>query len=220
MMEGLLMISHKSVLLADQIFDQLENDILCGKYQRGEVITENKLSEELGVSRTPVRDALRRLTHEHLIADTAKGSVVIGISTQDMLDGFEVRARLESLAASRAAEEIPPEGLKKLKETLDLQEFYTLKDDPDHIRILDSTFHETIYRYSGSTTLYEILLISLKKVRKYRLVSVTDNERAKKSVVEHKEIYDAIAAGDKEAAAAAVLTHINNARNHILETKL
>lgn len=214
------MITHKSGLLADQIFEKLENDILCGTYQRGETITESGLSSALGVSRTPVRDALHRLMHEHLISDNGKGYSVIGISTEDMLDGFEVRYRLEGLAASRAAEAITDEGISELRDTLDLQEFYTTKDDPDHIRVLDSTFHEIIYRFCGSTTLYETLLASLKKVRKYRLVSVSDNDRAKLSVAEHRAIYEAIAARDPKAAEKAAMSHIYNARNHIVKTKL
>ena len=65
------MLDHRTVSLADQIFEQLENDILSGKFERGEILTETKLSESMGVSRTPVREALRRLEQEHLIEDTA-----------------------------------------------------------------------------------------------------------------------------------------------------
>ena len=67
------MIEHKTISLADQVFDHLENDILSGKYQRGEILTESKLSTELGVSRTPIREALRRLEQEHIIEESGKG---------------------------------------------------------------------------------------------------------------------------------------------------
>ena len=70
---------HKTVSLADQVFEHLETDILGGKYQRGDILTENKLSETLGVSRTPIREALRRLQQENLIVETGKGSLVLGI---------------------------------------------------------------------------------------------------------------------------------------------
>ena len=73
------MYQHKSISLADQIFEKLEKDILIGKYSFGEVLTETKLSEELGVSRTPVREALRRLAQEKLIKETQKGTIVLGI---------------------------------------------------------------------------------------------------------------------------------------------
>lgn len=74
------MIEHKTVSLADQVFEHLETDILSGKYQRGEVLTESKLSLELGVSRTPIREALRRLEQEHIIEESGKGAVVLGIT--------------------------------------------------------------------------------------------------------------------------------------------
>ena len=71
------MIEHKTVSLADQVFEHIETDILIGKYQRGEILTESRLSAELGVSRTPIREALRRLLQENLIEETGKGSVVM-----------------------------------------------------------------------------------------------------------------------------------------------
>ena len=77
------MIIHKPVSLADQVFEQLESDILTGKYQRGEILTEMKLCEELGVSRTPVREALRRLEQEHIIEECGKGMLVLSITAED-----------------------------------------------------------------------------------------------------------------------------------------
>ena len=97
---------HKTVSLADQVFEQLETDILSGKYPKGEVLTELKLTAEMGVSRTPVREALRRLQAEHIIEESAKGMVVMGISKQDLADIFEIRAHLEGLTARKAAENI------------------------------------------------------------------------------------------------------------------
>ena len=71
--------NFKSTSLADQVFDKLENDIIHGLYAKGEILTELKLVEQLGVSRTPIREALRRLEQERLITDTGKGSMVLGI---------------------------------------------------------------------------------------------------------------------------------------------
>ena len=74
---------YKTVSLADQVFERLEADILSGRFKRGETITELQLCAELGVSRTPVREALRRLYQEHLVEDSGKATVVLGISPQD-----------------------------------------------------------------------------------------------------------------------------------------
>ena len=81
-----MMTEHKTVSIADQIFEQLERDILAGEYERGEILTEAKLSEKLGVSRTPIREALRRLAQEHIIIETTRGASVVGINKDDMRD--------------------------------------------------------------------------------------------------------------------------------------
>ena len=89
----------RTVTLADQVFERLESDIIQGVYPRGEVLTELKLVEQLNVSRTPIREALRRLEQEHLIADTGKGSVVLGITAEDLVDIMDIRCKIEGLRA-------------------------------------------------------------------------------------------------------------------------
>ena len=105
------MIDHKNVSLADQVYEVLENDILSGKYARGDILTESKLCEKLGVSRTPIREALRRLEQENLIKETVKGSLVVGISEKDLDDIFIIREQLEGLAAASAAENFNDEQI-------------------------------------------------------------------------------------------------------------
>ena len=86
------MIEHKTISLADQVFERLETDILSGKYAPGDVLTEMKLVVDLGVSRTPIREALRRLEQERLIEDTGKGSRVLGITDGVMRSLITLRA--------------------------------------------------------------------------------------------------------------------------------
>ena len=127
----------RTVTLADQVFERLESDIIQGVYPRGEVLTELKLVEQLNVSRTPIREALRRLEQEHLIADTGKGSVVLGITAEDLVDIMDIRCRIEGLASYYAAKNVSPEGLARLRHILDLQEFYFEKHDAEHLREMD-----------------------------------------------------------------------------------
>ena len=127
--------NHKMLSIADQIFNELEHDILIGVYAHDELLTEVKLSETLGVSRTPVREALGRLAQEHIVEMTSKGARVLGITEKDIEDIYAIRYRIESLAAKWAAENADEQGLKELKRMLDLQEFYTEKDDHDGISI-------------------------------------------------------------------------------------
>lgn len=210
------MIEHKTVSLADQVFEHLENAILSGKYSRGEVLTESKLSTELGVSRTPIREALRRLEQEHIIEESGKGSVVIGITEKDLEDIFLIREKLECLAASLAAKHRTEEQLAELKEILELQEFYLEKQDAERIKHMDNRFHSTLYRLSGSMSFYDTLVPLHKKIQKYRRASVESKSRAVDSVREHRVVFEAIAAKDEVAAAEAAKQHVENAYRHII----
>ena len=210
------MIEHKTISLADQVFDHLENDILSCKYQRGEILTESKLSAELGVSRTPIREALRRLEQEHIIEESGKGSVVIGINEKDLEDIFMIRKSLECQVAALAAKNRTEEQLKQLREALEFQEFYLNKKDPDQIKLMDSRFHETLYKLSGSTAFYDTLVPLHKKIQKYRRASVTNSSRAEASVAEHRKIYEAIEAKNTALAAKYASEHVENAYKHIM----
>ncbi len=209
------MIEHKSISLADQVFEHLETDILSGKYQKGEILTESKLSLELGVSRTPIREALRRLEQEHLIEEAPKGVIVVGISDKDLADIFEIRAALEGKAAFLAAQNYTQEQMTIVREALEFQEFYLGKHDPDRIKSMDSRFHETIYKMSGSTIFYDVLMPLHKKILKYRKASVSDSSRAAASVAEHRAIYEALLARDAQLAERLISEHLDNAYKHI-----
>lgn len=91
----------KGASLADTVFLRLEEDILSGRLKTGDILTELRLSEELKVSRTPIREALRRLEQEKLIRESGKGSVIIGVGIEDLKDIYEIRSRIEGLAAYR-----------------------------------------------------------------------------------------------------------------------
>lgn len=210
------MIEHKTISLADQVFEHLESNILSGKYQRGEILTESKLSAELGVSRTPIREALRRLGQEHIIEESGKGSVVIGINEKDLADIFMIRKSLECQAAALSAQNRSEEQLKELKEALEFQEFYLEKHDAEQIKLMDSRFHETLYKLTGSTAFYDTLVPLHKKIQKYRRASIENKSRAAASVAEHRKIFDAIEAQNAQLAAKYALEHVENAYKHII----
>ena len=209
------MIEHKSISLAEQVFDRLETDILSGKYQPGEILTELKLVADLGVSRTPIREALRRLEQEHIIEMTQKGILVLGVSPKDLEDILEIRTRIEGLAAYMAALNITDEQLEELRETVELQEFYVPKRDADRINGMDSRFHLLIYRFSGSVPLYDTLMPLHKKVLKYRKASVENEVRSTHSSQEHRAIFEAIAAHNAPLAEKYMMEHIANAKDYI-----
>lgn len=210
------MADFKSVSLADQVFEKLENDIITGFYPRGEILTELKLVEQLGVSRTPIREALRRLEQERLIADSGKGSIVLGITEEDLLDIMNIRQRIEGLAAYYAAQNMTEEGRQKLTHIVDLQEFYHEKGDADRLQQVDDEFHDMICELSGRTVLMDTLIPLHRKTRRFRRISMQDKSRTVKTKVEHRAIYDALMAADADRAMDLTTQHIANAKDHMI----
>lgn len=214
---------HRSISIADQIFEKLERDILSGQYPRGEILSEMSLAKQLGVSRTPVREAIRRLEQENILEETGRGLMVVGISTEEMQDMYEIRLQLEGLSARRAAERITGDELAEMRDTLDLQRFYAEKkgeNSSDQIKNLDSQFHEQLYRASGSKAYCDTLFSLHKKISKFRMASVSKQSRALQSIEEHETIYCALAAHDGEAAAKAAIEHTKHALDRIAQIEV
>ena len=209
--------NYKSTSLADQVFDKLENDIIQGIYKRGELLTELKLVEQLGVSRTPIREALRRLEQERLIEDTGKGSRVLGITEEDLQDIMNIRERIEGLAAYYAAVNLTPEGLKELTHIVDLQEFYFSKRDKEHLREVDDQFHDLICALSKRSVIADTLMPLMRKTRRYRRISIDDWERTTNTMNEHRAMFEAIASGNAELADQLATAHIVKAKRHMIE---
>ena len=205
----------KSISLADQVFEKLENDIISGVYPRGEILTELKLVEQLNVSRTPIREALRRLEQERLIADTGKGSLVLGITLEDLEDIMDIRLRVEGLAAYYAAKHITPENAQNLQKTCELQDFYYAKGDIESLRQMDDEFHRMIYDLCGRAVLQDTLRPLHRKTQRYRRNSLVT--RSAVSIAEHKAICDAIVSADADRAQELTCQHIENAKKTMIE---
>lgn len=210
------MSEFKTVSLADQVFEKLETDIITGVYARGEVLTELKLVEQLGVSRTPIREALRRLEHERLIQDTGKGSVVLGITLEDLEDIMNIRMRIEPLAAYYAAKNITAEGVEMMRQISELQDFYFSKEDTERLRMMDDRFHDAIFKLCGRTVLKDTLRPLHRKTQRYRKSSIASRERQECSVREHKAILEAICSGNAELAEKMSGEHIRQAKESMI----
>ena len=208
---------YKPVSLADQIYEQLENDIITGVYPRGEVLTEMRLVEQLGVSRTPIREALRRLEQERLIEDAGKGSRVLGITEADLFDIMTIRERVEGVAAYYATINMTPEGKKELTHLVDLQEFYFEKRDAERLRQVDDQFHDAICYMSKRSVIIDTIVPLMRKTRRYRRIAMDDWDRVPHTKREHFEIYQAIVSGNAELAEELTSKHISNAKIHMLE---
>lgn len=200
-----------------KVYIQIQNDILNGKYKLGESLIETKLSEELGVSRTPIREAFRQLELEGLVQSIPnKGVIVKGISSQDIEDIYTIRMMIEGLAARWATEKITERELSELKEAIDLEEFYTIKNDIGHLLQFDTQFHDIIYTASKSAPLIHTLSTFHHYVQRARSTSLNTPGRAQKVLDEHKAILQAIIEKDSEKAEKLTTEHVRNASQNLL----
>ena len=207
-----------SASLEEKVYLSLEEQIISQQLRPGEAVTEMKLSRELGVSRTPVREALQRLDREGLIKLIPnKGAVVLGISEQDLIDIYKIRMRLEGLAARIAAEKKDEELCRELGDNVDLTGFYMAKGDIEKVKNLDSEFHDIIYRCCESRMLGKTLSELHRYIASYRKLSLAASGRIDRSLAEHKEIYDAISNGNADAADALMSEHVERALENLLK---
>lgn len=211
---------YKRVSLVDRVFEKIEDDILFGRYPRGEVLTEMRLAEELGVSRTPIHDALLRLAEERLIEDNGRGFTVLGITREDVEDIMEIRHNVEGLASYYTTLNRTQETLDELLHIVELQEFYTAKGDRDRTKEMDDQFHSAICRLCKHNVISDTLIPLHKKIQRYRRASIADEARMKRMAEEHRSIYEAIAAGDAEQAKKLTQLHVENARKNMLKEKV
>ena len=204
--------------LRRKVFAIIEEAVLNDKYKKGESLIESKLATELGVSRTPIREALTQLEHEGLVQLIPnKGALVTGISPKDIQDIYTIRMMIEGLAARWAAENITGEEIKELKEAVDLEEFYTSKADIEHLIQLDSRFHQVIYKASKSRPLMYMLQTFHHYIQRARTQSIGTPGRAQKALNEHKAILQAISARDGAKAELLTAAHIQKAQANLLK---
>ncbi|MCM1055204.1 MAG: GntR family transcriptional regulator [Bacteroides sp.] len=200
-----------------QVFKAIEDAVLNGEYKDGDSLNELKISEELGVSRTPVREALMQLELEGLARYIPnRGAVAVGITEKDIEDIYAVRIRIEGLAARLCAEKINEEELLALEKIVDLQEFYLARHNAEQIWSLDSDFHKLIYNASRSRPLKFMLSNFHNYIKRARDISLHTDGRAEKTVSEHKAILEAVKNRDGELAELLTARHITNAKNNLL----
>ena len=198
--------------LVDLVYEKLEAGILSQKHKQGEALIEMNISSDLGVSRTPVREAIRMLEQKGLVKMLPhRGAVVVGIDRKDLEDIYTIRMYVEGLSAKWAAGIITEGQLQTLTEIVDLQEFYQIKNSAMKINELDSRFHEQIYRYSGSRTLQHILSELHHTIQWFRELSFKSEGRAEKAIEEHRRILSALESRDGELAESLTVGHIRNA---------
>ena len=198
--------------LGGRVFKRLREDILKGRYKQQDELREATIGKELGVSRTPVREALRQLELEGLVTIVPnKGAYVTGISQKDIWDIYQMRQYLEGMCARWAAEHITEDQLEELEETILLSEFQMKKENgynKEQVTGLDGRFHTILYEASGSRMLCHVLTDFHRYVQMARKSSINVKARAEKSIEEHKAILQAIRDRNPDLAEQLAKEHI------------
>lgn len=201
----------KQYNLSGRVFHKIREDILAGKYLPNDELREKAIADELGVSRTPVREAIRQLELEGLVTIIPnKGALVVGISKKDIQDIYEIRSKLEGLCARWATRNMTAEQLDELDENIYLSEFHIQKQHFEQVLELDNRFHENLYRASNSKMLDHVLSDFHHYVERVRKITLSKPKRAEKSIEEHKKILEAIRNRDEQKAEQLANEHIMN----------
>lgn len=204
--------------LTARVYKQLRQDILSGRYQEGEALTELSLAKELSVSRTPVREALRQLELEELVEIRPnRGAIVKGITAEDIRDIYEIRSVIEGMAAERAAKEATSEELDQLEEILDLTQFYLDRSNYEKLQSMDGRFHQQLYNMCKNRMLRHILKDMHNYVGRSRGASLKTEGRAQESIKEHRDVLEAMRARNAQAARELMTLHVQNTSKNIMK---
>jgi DNA-binding GntR family transcriptional regulator len=204
--------------LRDIVFEHLRAAIISGALKPGERLMELQLAEDMGVSRTPVREAIRKLELEGLVSMVARrGAYVSDLSIRDIAETFEVRAALESLAAGLAAERIVPEELEQLERVL--VEIGTCEQQGTIERMveLDEEFHALLFAATRNSRLSQIISNLREQIARFRRSSLSTPGRIKAVFQEHKSIVEAISDRNSSLAQALAREHIENAEHSLMD---
>jgi len=205
--------------LREVIFNTLREAIIVGELKPGERLMEVQLADKMGVSRTPVREAIRKLELEGLVEMLPrKGAHVADLSVKDIMDVLEVRATLDGLATKLSASRITDEEIKELRHLLDQFINYVEKDNLQGSIKKDVEFHDVIYRSSRNDKLIQISNNLREQVQRFRVIYLKDYSSSRELIREHTEILNAIVARDPAAAMECAQRHIKNQEETIIRS--
>jgi len=208
---------HEYKPLRDIVFDTLREAIMDGSLKPGERLMEVQLAQKLGVSRTPVREAIRKLELEGTVTMIPrKGAYVAEVSLKDISEVLEVRAALEGLAATLAAEKMDESGLKLLQEKASEFEAAAKDMNRDDLIKLDVEIHEIIFQSTDNQTLMNLVDGLREQVQRFRISYLSTMQNAEDIIVEHRELIGALLKKDPELARNAAEKHIRQIKQFIL----
>ena len=217
MKDDMTMAINDYLPLRDVVFNTLRQAILKGELEPGERLMEIQLAQKLGVSRTPIREAIRKLELEGLVVMIPrKGAEVERITEKDMKDVLEVRGTLEELAVALACRHVTDEAVDELKMANKLFEAAVVAKDVVRIVDADVEFHDVIYKMTDNQRLIQIINNLSEQMYRYRLEYVKDARSHSILISEHADIINRIASRDEEGAKEVISQHIGNQERGII----
>ncbi len=203
--------------LREIVFEVIRESILSGRFAPGERLMETQLAEELGVSRTPVREAIRKLELEGLVVMVPRrGAYVASMSVRDISETFEIRSALEGLAAKLAVDKITADELEAMEVTvLRMSKSIDNKDLTELVEI-DEEFHDILVKASRNQRLTQMISLLREQIKRFRRASLSTLERQSLILGEHRQILEAIAERATDKAQRLVEEHISNAEDSLL----
>ena len=207
--------NHKT--LREIIYEDLKNQILRGKLIPGTRLMEIDLSKKMGASRTPIREALKMLAEDNLVAiEPNKGAYVSKISLRDLLEIIEIRESMDESTSYHAAERIDEATKDKLYNAMVNYNKAAKNGDQSQMIKWDTAFHSIIVEATGNKVMMQIANQIRELVLRFRYLYYGDFERSAHVEPEHLAIYEAIVSGDAEKAKEASQLHIRNIRSDII----
>lgn len=195
--------------LSNNLFSQIQIDILSGKIKHGEKLTELSICKKYNVSRTPVREAFRQLESDGLIENIPnRGAFVLGLTKRDISDLFDLRCLFEMQAVQWAIERMNADEIDKLKENIEFMEFYTLKNDVDKVLQFNSVFHNIIYRGTKNRMLFKTLSSYQTYLKHSAPPKTFTGEYLNTILAEHKAIFEAFETHNPAAGRQAMEYHM------------
>lgn len=217
MQDNLQVAMDEFLPLRDVVFNTLRQAILTGELKPGERLMEIHLANQLGVSRTPIREAIRKLELEGLvIMIPRRGAEVAQITEKSLKDVLEVRRALDALCVELACDRISVEETEQLKKACDEFERATKSGDLTMIAEADVALHDIIVQATRNQRLIQLINNLSEQMYRYRFEYIKDEKRHDNLVEEHRMIYESILHKDKQKAAEASKMHIDNQEKSII----
>jgi phosphonate utilization transcriptional regulator len=210
----------QSASLSSAAQQEIERMILAGELLPGTKLTEAWLSERLGVSRGPIREAFRMLEEAGLVRqEKNRGVFVRDIPVDEAVEIFDLRAAMDELVGRRLAEHISAEQMRHLKAVLEQMERAVREGDADEYHLLNLQFHDRLVEFAGNRKMAAIYRKLVKELALFRRRNLADGEALPHSVAEHRQILKAIGSGDAEMAGRVMFEHVMESKERMLRAE-